>query len=482
MRKWCSQILSALEYLHDTQNEAHGDLRLDNIFINGESGNIRLGTFRMVARSTSSGNPTEAGRFTPPEDEYNPRKEGDVYCFALCVLQMVTRVKPYWMKENETYYAMQEAKKRGELPIPLKELEEKSESRPEIVEFIKKCLAADPSERPSVRQLREHPWLTEKRRKKENPKKKESKEKELESGASPSASSATAEAEDSGFQVATTEARKAVSQSGGSEKPTENQFIATTGAGVGNATQSAFVRQGQDVNPKKETETNNLSEQSAVHVEPVEKREIPRLVGVTFERFQFRRAKVTIQMSIFYPSSTSKETLAYRSLLFNVALDDPNETPRKIAHELVDHALVHPEDLEPVESWLSQGVGKLWDASYTYTREVLPESFHISEYKCLYNTLQTGVQAKPKKPAKSQPKHRGISRAQTAQVTRPHSANNQPPSRAVSESHKTSTNVSRLASENRGGDVESSESPRNLLGQSQVPETGTTRDVANQQG
>jgi len=43
-RKWCRQILAALSFMH-AHGKTHGDLRLSNIFINGETGNVLLGWF-----------------------------------------------------------------------------------------------------------------------------------------------------------------------------------------------------------------------------------------------------------------------------------------------------------------------------------------------------------------------------------------------------------------------------------------------------
>lgn len=43
-RKWCRQILAALSFMH-AAGQTHGDLRLSNIFINGETGNVLLGSF-----------------------------------------------------------------------------------------------------------------------------------------------------------------------------------------------------------------------------------------------------------------------------------------------------------------------------------------------------------------------------------------------------------------------------------------------------
>jgi serine/threonine protein kinase len=49
VRKWARQILSGLEYLHAKQPPViHGDLRCDKIYINGHSGEIKIGDLGLA--------------------------------------------------------------------------------------------------------------------------------------------------------------------------------------------------------------------------------------------------------------------------------------------------------------------------------------------------------------------------------------------------------------------------------------------------
>ena len=49
VRKWARQILSGLEYLHLKQPPViHGDLRCDKIYINGHSGEIKIGDLGLA--------------------------------------------------------------------------------------------------------------------------------------------------------------------------------------------------------------------------------------------------------------------------------------------------------------------------------------------------------------------------------------------------------------------------------------------------
>ena len=44
IKRWCVQILTGLAFLHEN-HIIHRDIKCDNIFINGSTGDIRIGTF-----------------------------------------------------------------------------------------------------------------------------------------------------------------------------------------------------------------------------------------------------------------------------------------------------------------------------------------------------------------------------------------------------------------------------------------------------
>ena len=55
IQRWCRQILTALSYLHGlTPPIIHRDLKSENIFLNGSSGDIRIGDFGLSTQSDSS--------------------------------------------------------------------------------------------------------------------------------------------------------------------------------------------------------------------------------------------------------------------------------------------------------------------------------------------------------------------------------------------------------------------------------------------
>ena len=73
LRKWCRQILAALGHIHAQQKPggggggAHGDLRLSNIFVNGETGDILLGHFRLASSTLDEDSLKRALRYAAPE-------------------------------------------------------------------------------------------------------------------------------------------------------------------------------------------------------------------------------------------------------------------------------------------------------------------------------------------------------------------------------------------------------------------------------
>ena len=47
VKRWCRQILRGLEFLHANQI-IHRDIKCDNIFINGATGDLRIGKFQHI--------------------------------------------------------------------------------------------------------------------------------------------------------------------------------------------------------------------------------------------------------------------------------------------------------------------------------------------------------------------------------------------------------------------------------------------------
>ncbi|KAF6147841.1 hypothetical protein GIB67_014421 [Kingdonia uniflora] len=156
LKNWSRQILRGLEYLHTHEPcIIHRDLKLNNIFINGNTGRVKIGDFGLSAVVDSShvahtmlGTP----EFMAPEiyDE-NYTELVDIYAFGLCVLELVTRELPY--SECDTNVKIYMKVSSGARPQAMNKVKD-----PEVTRFIEKCLAK-PKERPSATELLKDPFF-----------------------------------------------------------------------------------------------------------------------------------------------------------------------------------------------------------------------------------------------------------------------------------------------------------------------------------
>ncbi|KAK1285712.1 putative serine/threonine-protein kinase WNK4 [Acorus calamus] len=155
VKSWARQILRGLQYLHGHDPPIlHRDLKCDNIFVNGNHGEVKIGDLglatimqRPAARSVI-GTP----EFMAPElydEEYNELV--DIYSFGMCMLEMVTLEYPYSECTNpaQIYRKVSTGKKPAALD-KVKDLQ--------VKHFIEKCLAPA-SARPPAKELLNDPFL-----------------------------------------------------------------------------------------------------------------------------------------------------------------------------------------------------------------------------------------------------------------------------------------------------------------------------------
>lgn len=160
IKKWCTQILHGLDYLHSHQPPIiHRDLKCDNIFIHGSRGEVKIGDLGLSIcmkdkkfASSVIGTP----EFMAPElyeEKYDSKV--DIYAFGMCVLELVTGDYPYSECEN----AAQVYKKvsNGIQPHGINSIKHQPTR-----DFIFSCIAEDPDKRPSARELLNHPWMLSK--------------------------------------------------------------------------------------------------------------------------------------------------------------------------------------------------------------------------------------------------------------------------------------------------------------------------------
>ncbi|XP_058035073.1 nuclear receptor-binding protein 2 isoform X2 [Ahaetulla prasina] len=158
-KRWCTQILSALSYLHSCDPPIiHGNLTSDTIFIQ-HNGLIKIGSVwhRVFSKALPPElhSPVHAERedprnlhFFPPE--YGEMADGpavDIFSFGMCALEM----------------AVLEIQSNGDSSVTREAIERARHSLddPNMREFILGCLLLNPSRRPTAHDLLFHRVLFE---------------------------------------------------------------------------------------------------------------------------------------------------------------------------------------------------------------------------------------------------------------------------------------------------------------------------------
>ncbi|PON96750.1 Serine/threonine protein kinase [Trema orientale] len=156
LKKWSRQILEGLLYLHSHDPPViHRDLKCDNIFVNGNQGEVKIGDLGLAAilrQARSAHSVIGTPEFMAPElyeEEYNELV--DIYAFGMCLLELVTFEYPYVECAN----AAQIFKKvtSGIKPASLAKVND-----PGVKLFIEKCIAKV-SDRLPAKELLMDPFL-----------------------------------------------------------------------------------------------------------------------------------------------------------------------------------------------------------------------------------------------------------------------------------------------------------------------------------
>ncbi|KAL0341580.1 UNVERIFIED_CONTAM: putative serine/threonine-protein kinase WNK2 [Sesamum calycinum] len=156
LKKWSRQILEGLLYLHSHDPPViHRDLKCDNIFVNGNQGEVKIGDLGLAAileQARAAHSVIGTPEFMAPElyeEEYNELV--DIYAFGMCLLELVTLEYPYVECAN----AAQIYKKvtAGIKPASLEKVKD-----PRVRAFIEKCIAKV-SDRLSAKELLMDPFL-----------------------------------------------------------------------------------------------------------------------------------------------------------------------------------------------------------------------------------------------------------------------------------------------------------------------------------
>ncbi|XP_062219883.1 probable serine/threonine-protein kinase WNK4 isoform X2 [Phragmites australis] len=155
IKNWARQILHGLDYLHSHQPPIiHRDLKCDNIFVNGNHGEVKIGDLGLatVMQTPKARSVIGTPEFMAPElydESYNELV--DIYSFGMCLLEIFTLEYPY----SECTNPAQIFKKvsTGVKPAAFAKIVD-----PEVKQFIEKCLVPA-SERLSAKVLLQDPFL-----------------------------------------------------------------------------------------------------------------------------------------------------------------------------------------------------------------------------------------------------------------------------------------------------------------------------------
>ena len=160
VKSWSRQILRGLEYLHlHDPPIVHRDLKCDNIFVNGNAGEIKIGDLGLAAMLNHQRTHSVIGtpEFMAPElydEDYDERV--DIYSFGMCLIELVTFTCPYSECKNPAQIYKRVS--QGILPDALEAVKEKGDA---IYNFILKCIAPK-EERWTASELLADPFLEKK--------------------------------------------------------------------------------------------------------------------------------------------------------------------------------------------------------------------------------------------------------------------------------------------------------------------------------
>jgi len=154
-KRWCTQILSALSYLHSSSPAIiHGNLTCDTIFIQ-HNGLVKIGSVAPDAIHKNVKTFRENIRnfhFLAPEwaeDTITLTPAIDIFAFGMCALE--TAALELTSNGETGGQVSQEAIEKS-----IDSLEDEMQK-----DFIRKCLMEDPTKRPKARELLFHPVLFE---------------------------------------------------------------------------------------------------------------------------------------------------------------------------------------------------------------------------------------------------------------------------------------------------------------------------------
>jgi hypothetical protein len=155
---YLKQILVAIEYLHDN-GVVHRDIKAENILID-TAGVIKVADFGCSKLVLDGGSECKSFLGTPfflapevvRETSYN--EKSDVWSIGCTVIQLLSG-KPPWSELSNAFAVVFKIGNTKDPPMFPPNISANA------TDFLRQSLAIDPRERPSVKELRNHPWFNE---------------------------------------------------------------------------------------------------------------------------------------------------------------------------------------------------------------------------------------------------------------------------------------------------------------------------------
>ena len=167
--RYCfAQILEGLEHVHKT-GIAHRDMKIENILMDSDY-TVRLTDFGFAGPlkgrgrdgklTTNLGTPAYLAPEVIIKQPYYGEKM-DIFATAVCLFILLGFNFPFINAQtNDDWYKLICTKKIDEYWSTIAQFIKVSESfSPEFKDLFIKCVSHDPANRPSISEIRQHPWM-----------------------------------------------------------------------------------------------------------------------------------------------------------------------------------------------------------------------------------------------------------------------------------------------------------------------------------